>query len=85
MPGIVTRLAWTGGLILLGFAMALAGGWGVLALAYSGPSTETVRTALAAAFAVATLVAALALLFRRWRGYYSGPRCQDSSLRCALS
>lgn len=68
MTGIVTRVAWTGGLIFMGFAMAVAGGWGALALAYSGPSTETVRTVLAAAFAVATLVAALALLFRRWRG-----------------
>lgn len=68
MTGFVTRVAWTGGLLLLGFVMAVGGGWGALALAYSGPSTETVRTALAAAFAVATLVAVLALLFRRWRG-----------------
>jgi hypothetical protein len=54
MTDIVSRVAWTAGLILLGVRMAAAGGWGSLALAYSGPSTETVRAGLAAAFAVAT-------------------------------
>ncbi|MDO9596080.1 MAG: DUF4105 domain-containing protein [Azoarcus sp.] len=68
MSGIVTRIARTTGLLMLGFLMAVAGGWGALALAYSGPATETVRTSLAVAFGVATLVAVLGLLFRRWRG-----------------
>ncbi len=68
MKGIVTRVAWAGGLIVLGFLMAVAGGWGALALANSGPFTETVRTGLAAAFAVATLLAVLGQFFRRWRG-----------------
>ncbi|WP_298832341.1 DUF4105 domain-containing protein [uncultured Piscinibacter sp.] len=46
---------------------AAAGGWGMLALAYSGPPDDALRNVLAAAFALASLAALLALCFRRWR------------------
>jgi hypothetical protein len=56
-----------GGLVLLGLLMALSGGWGALALFFSGPHSDAVRCTLAAAFAVAALSALIALFFRRWR------------------
>ena len=61
------RIATTAGMVLLGLLLAATGGWGVLALAISGPPGEFVRNALAAAFALAALAALIALFFRRWR------------------
>jgi len=55
------------GLLLLGLFIALAGGWGVLALAISGPSQEALRLGLATAFGAASLAALVALALRRWR------------------
>lgn len=52
---------------MLGLLTVAAGGWGVLALTYSGPHSDTVRSSLAAAFAVASLAALIALGFPRWR------------------
>jgi hypothetical protein len=59
--------AWPLFLFLLALLTAAAGGWGTLALAYSGPHDAAVRSAVAAAFAAATLAALLALVIRRWR------------------
>ena len=62
------RIAAVAGLTLLGLLTAAAGGWGVLALAYAGPHDESLRGVLAAAYAVASLAALLALGWRwRWR------------------
>ncbi len=63
----MARIGTAAGLGLLGLLTAAAGGWGVLALAYSGPPDETVRTLLAAGFGLASLVALAALAVRRWR------------------
>ena len=43
------------------------GVWGTLALTYSGPRNDAVRYSLAVLFAAASLVALIALIFRRWR------------------
>lgn len=61
------RIATAAGLVLLGLLTAASGGWAVLALTYSGPHNDTARFGLAAAFAVASLAALIALGFRRWR------------------
>ncbi|MDP2784452.1 MAG: DUF4105 domain-containing protein [Sulfurimicrobium sp.] len=63
----MSRIAAIFGLLLLGLLTAMAGGWGTLALTYSGPHNDAVRYSLAAVFAVASLAALLALFFRRWR------------------
>lgn len=55
------------GVLTLGVLMAAAGAWGALALAISGPGGDTMRTALAAAFGVLSLVALGALWVRAWR------------------
>ena len=47
--------------------MAVIGGWGTLAISYSGPPSEAVRNVLAASFALVSLGALIALGFRRWR------------------
>ena len=57
------------GLLLLGLLMAASGIWWVLAITYSGPQNDVLRTTFAAGIAVAFL-AVLAALFsprRRWR------------------
>ncbi|SDI18969.1 protein of unknown function [Pseudomonas benzenivorans] len=64
MRKVLSRCA----LLLLGVLVATAGGWGVLAIAFSGPPDATLRNSLAGAFAVASLAALIALGFRRWRG-----------------
>lgn len=63
------RAASTVNWILLGLLILAAGCWGALALAYSGPYGETVRTSLAGVFAIASLAAVIALAFprRRWQ------------------
>ena len=55
------------GLALLGFLVCMVAGWGVLAIALRGPHDETLRNALAALFAIASLATLLALASRRWR------------------
>jgi len=55
------------GLLLLGLFVAMAGGWGALALAISGPPQEVLRLALAAALGAATLAALVGLALQRWR------------------
>lgn len=55
------------GLVLLGLLTAASGGWGALALIYAGPHSDAARFGLAAAFAVASLAALIALGFRHWR------------------
>ena len=66
------RLAAAVGLILLGFVVLASGAWGALALLYSGPHSESVRTALAAIFALVAIAAAIALAVRRWRWPVAG-------------
>jgi Domain of unknown function (DUF4105) len=63
----VRRIATFAGLFLLGLLTAAGGGWGVLALTYTGPHSDTLRYSLATAFAVASLAALIALALRRWR------------------
>lgn len=63
----MSRVGRVVGLALLGLLVAAAGGWGVLALAYAGPPGDVLRTSLAAAFALASLAALVALWLRRWR------------------
>ena len=55
------------GLTLLGLSMIAAGVWGALALAYAGPPGETLRHAMAVAFALASLAALIGFAMRRWR------------------
>ena len=59
-------------LLLCALAIAAATGWGALAIFYSDIKSEDARTALAAAFGVAGLVAVLALCLRRWRWRAAG-------------
>jgi len=63
----VMRIVATAGLILLGLLMTAVGGWGTLALAYSGPHDDILRYGLATAFALVSLAALVAIGFRRWR------------------
>jgi len=55
------------GLILLALLTIVVGGWGTLALAYSGPDNEIVRYSLAMGFGVASLLALIVLASRHWR------------------
>jgi hypothetical protein len=63
----LTQIATVVSLTILGLLTAATGGWGVLALIYSGPHSDTVRYSLAAAFGVISLVALIALGFHDWR------------------
>jgi hypothetical protein len=53
--------------VLLGLLIAASGGWGVLALAISGPRGEVLRYTLAAMFACAALGTLISLVLSRWR------------------
>ena len=64
--GAPRKLAAGIGWLSLGLLMAAAGAWGALALAI-GPGGDTMRTALAAAFGMLSLVALGALWVRAWR------------------
>jgi Domain of unknown function (DUF4105) len=64
---VPTRVAAGLGLALLGLLILLSGIWGTFALAISGPSNQTLRLALAAAFGGLSLLALIALGLRRWR------------------
>ncbi len=61
------RIATLAVFSLIGVLIVATGGWGVLALAYSGPHDETLRYSLAAAVATGSLAALIALAWRRWR------------------
>lgn len=61
------RSATVVGLVLLGWLIVAAGGWGVLAIAYSGPHDDRLRNGLAAAVAIAALATLIALCMPRWR------------------
>jgi len=52
---------------LLGLLLVGTGAWGALALTYSGPRDEALRTALAAGWALASLAASVAVAMPRWR------------------
>jgi hypothetical protein len=67
MRNIPIRIAAAVGLALLALLTATSAAWGTLALTYSGPHDDTLRSSLAAAFAAASLAALIALAFRRWR------------------
>jgi hypothetical protein len=57
------------GWFLLALSIFVSGGWGALALYYSGPQTPVLQAALAGTFAIAALLTLVALGFRRrrWR------------------
>jgi len=61
------KVATTLGLLLIGLLTVAAGGWGVLALAFSGPHNDTLRYVLVAVFALISLSVLIALGLRRWR------------------
>lgn len=61
------RIAAVAGLVLLGLLIVAVGGWGVLAILFSGPRDDTLRNGLAAAFGLASLATLIALALRRWR------------------
>ena len=63
----MTRVAAAAGVVLLGLLTAAAGIWGALAVMYSGPQSDLVRNGLAAAVALLSLAALVAVGFRRWR------------------
>ena len=67
MSTIPIRIATVAGLVPLGLLTVATGGWGVLAICYSGPHNDSVRNILAVAFALASLAALIALGVRRWR------------------
>src|SRR5262245_56372471 len=67
MSNIPIRAAAFAGRLLLGLLLAVAGGWGVLALAYAGPGGDTLRYGLGGLFAVTALSALIALALRRCR------------------
>jgi hypothetical protein len=62
-----SRIAAWAGRALAGLALALAMGWGALAVFYLGPGSEAVRTALAWVFAALGLAGVGALFVRRAR------------------
>jgi hypothetical protein len=68
MRKVMTCYAVAVALLLLGLLIATAGGWGVLAITFAGPSNATLRNCLAGGFAIASLAALVALGFGRWRG-----------------
>ncbi len=61
------RITTVFGLAFAALVIAATGGWGVLALTFSGPGDEAARTALAVMFGVATLLALTAMAISRWR------------------
>ena len=67
MKLIVISTARIIGLLLLGLLIAASGIWGVLAISYSGPASDILRTALAFIFAIASLGTLIALASHIWR------------------
>jgi hypothetical protein len=70
-PGIVRQLAKAAVLLLISLSMLVASGWGVLAWHYWDHANPTLRDALAAAWALASLalIAGFALPRWRWRSF----------------
>jgi hypothetical protein len=64
---IVRRVARAVGLLFIGLLMLGASGWGVLALHYWDHANPALRDALAAAWALASLVCLSGFAVRRWR------------------
>jgi len=64
---IVRRISKAAGLVLLGLLMLAVSGWGVLALRYWDHANPTLRDALAAAWALASLALIVGFALRRWR------------------
>ena len=62
---MTSRVGRVTGLVLVGLAIAIATGWGALALVYLGPGPEWARSALAWSFVVVGLVMLGALAIRR--------------------
>lgn len=60
----VTTAALLALLILL---TLVAAGWGILALAYSGPQDDAVRNAFIAAFGLVSIATLVSLFIRKWR------------------
>ncbi|WP_372865797.1 DUF4105 domain-containing protein [Pseudomonas sp.] len=67
MREVLNRCTIAVALLLLGLLIATAGGWGVLAITFTGPPDAMLRNSLAGAVAIASLAALIALGFRRWR------------------
>lgn len=67
MTRIGIRIARAAAFMLLGLVVLVAGGWGTLALHYAGPDGDTLRTALTAGFALASLATLIGLALRRHR------------------
>lgn len=66
MP-LMKRIAVFAGIVLLALFTVASAGWGVLALTYSGPQNDLVRTLASAAVALIGVIALAALCVRRWR------------------
>jgi hypothetical protein len=64
---LVTRIARFVGGLFAGLLLLGSAGWGVLALYYFDHAGPALRTALAAAFALASLIALAGLMLPRWR------------------
>ena len=67
MTALIRKIGAAAGLLLLAILIVASGGWCALALLYSGPAEESVRTALASMCGLIALSAAIALAIRRWR------------------
>jgi hypothetical protein len=63
----MTRLAKAVGIAFLGLLTAAAGLWATLAMLYSGPQNDAVRNGATVIVALLSLLALIALGFRRWR------------------
>jgi hypothetical protein len=63
----MSRFAKAAGVVLLGLLTAATGIWATLAVLYSGPQNDLVRNSAAAAAALLSLAALLAVGIRRWR------------------
>ena len=72
MTTVWKRISAVVGLTLFGLLIAVTGAWGALALLYSGPHSDVVRTMLASVFGFAALVAIVALAMKRWRWRAAG-------------
>src|SRR5438128_2233666 len=75
MTARLRKIAATAGLLLLAVLILASGAWNTLALLYSGPAEESVRTALALMCGLIALSAAIALAIRPWRWRVTAVHC----------